>query len=269
MQVGLIVAFVLGSGVARLLSREEFMNFADSFAKHALGTFNPTPAKCDSNLLLSESGGKECFVALVGLGDVPGGASSKVQMQLASPLDAIFYTENSFEKATKILDSGVDAVQLTMETHPECSLIRYDLETLANTMIGSGKIIITDTDSKRVTHGWKVGASVTYRKAAKEFLKNDTYTFSADYFGSIATTTTSSVGLHFDVPAGTTCTPHLLRYSVMCNPVSFRAQYFKNGSQISTKMSKLDATSKPFLMPIDHRTSDFFKVITGCIDLTL
>ncbi|KAJ9071625.1 hypothetical protein DSO57_1035160 [Entomophthora muscae] len=268
MKLVLILGFALGSGLSGLLSQEAFYKLSDSFAKNTLGTFGVTPARCNSNLQLSENGDKGCFVALVGTGTVPMRGSSNVPMQLAAPIGAIFYAEKSIGKTNNVLDYGVDAVQLTMAADPKCTVARYDMEKLADTLIGGGSISITDSDSERVSHGWKVGTSVTYKTPFDAIFGGASLTLSADYSGSIATTTTSSVGLRFDVSSDTTCTPYLMRYSVLCNAVSFRVQYFKNGTQVYDKLTTVDASAKPFLMPINQLTSDFFKVITGCIDLT-
>lgn len=268
MQLTLILGLAT-CGYAKLLSVQEFVTLADSFAKHALGTFNVTRATCDAALQPTEGGATECYVALVGSGRLPKDATRQAPLQPASPLEAVYYAENSFDRASKALDAGVDVVQLAMGAHPECSVIRYDLEKLADTHVGSGSVGISDSDSERVTHGWKVGTSVTYKTPFKAIAGGASLTLSADYSGSIATTSSSSVGLRFDVPADATCTPHLLRFSVMCNAVSFRAQYFRNGTQVANRLTRVAASAKPFLMPTNQLTPDFFKVITGCIDLSL
>lgn len=253
-------------GLGKLLSEEQFLEAAGAILHGRVGYLDPVKARCNEKLTLDETGTTECYAVAAGNPRlaVPGGPA--VYSPAASLLSALYFAEGNLRDA-EALGKDVDYALVTMAAHPQCRVVYYGLEKLADTQAGPGSVAITTAQVDKTAHGWRVGTSVKYKSPASFLFGGGDVEVSADYSGSIDRSLETAVGLSFEIPAGATCTPHLVQYSLLCDRVQASFVFGRNASVLATRTRPKSAA--PLLLPLlKTKTPSFFETVAGCIDYT-
>ncbi|KAI0243578.1 hypothetical protein L0F63_004502, partial [Massospora cicadina] len=174
----------------------------------------------------------------------------------------LYWITGSADETNKLLKDGVDFAVAVSAKNQLCRRVFSEPEALSDTILGPGRIVITERQMDSVTEGWRVGAAITFSTSPLSPYGSVTASVDTEYRKSIITTTKSILSREFVADQDQTCTPTIVFSSINCLPTSANILLGKGGLVFNYSRVEVKNT----LIPIRQGSLDFFNPMYGCID---